>query len=180
MNRMAVLCLGLAAAAGAAAAPVTYQLSTSVGSVVINGFVTLDGTSPRYEGGGTTNQTDLLDYEFNFSNGTSSFTGTPVNQTSLIQTYDLTFAADLLSLTAWDISIAFTRPDGSFFLFGGNNIGGGGFAQVVDLADLLSAYVEPGPTMTVTRDDSNPVPVPATFPLVGLALVCLGLVRRRT
>ena len=177
LHQLVALCLGLTAAVGAAAAPVTYLFNTTVGTVSINGFFTLNDASPRYVGGGTTNQTDLLDYEFNFSNGTSSFTGTTAN-VDFLQTFDLSFAPDLLSLTAWDISLGFTRPGGVLFQFGGNNRGGGGFAQVADNANLLDSFAAPGPAIAITLVN-NSVPVPATLPLVGLALVCLGLMRRR-
>jgi hypothetical protein len=83
-----------------------------------------------------------------------------------------------LSLTQWDISIGF-QVLGGFFQFAGNNLAGLGFAQVADPAGQLSAFISPGPAMAVTLIPGNAVPVPATLPLVGLALVCLGLGRRR-
>jgi len=163
--------VGIAAAGSAAAAPVTYDFNIDVGGTSVSGFFTIDGTNPGYIGGGKTTKAALLNYEFDFTRGAASFTGTPANVLGGVATFDITYAADLLSVAQWDISIGFNPGP---IQFAGNNINGG-FAQVGDTSRLLSGFTS-DPQLTATL---RSVPAPGSLALVALGLASMLLGRRR-
>jgi hypothetical protein len=173
----------LAACYGPAAHAAFYSFDMSVQTVAITGYFEIDDSSPNYVGGGTTNEFDLLDYSFTLSTGGSTVTLTPA-QIFFVQTFNITYAPDLLSVTQWDMSLAWdtTSSPGTELAFAGNS-SSSGFFQIADFLDgTFDAFASPPPLLTsVLIDDPNPaaVPLPAGLPLLAGALGLPALMRRR-
>jgi hypothetical protein len=159
----------------------TYNFDMQVGKTSVTGFFAVDGASSNYAGGGTTTKADLVDYSFTFFQG-SKFVGSPSNSSG-IQTFNITYSDDLKSVTNWDFSLGFNELSQYALGFAGNNISGGGFAQVADFGDLgVGGSTSPAPTLRaflLSDAEPNSVPTPATLPLIGLGLVGLAWTRRR-
>jgi hypothetical protein len=180
-KRLSGLCLGVASLimlTAANAEPVTYNFDMDVGATSLNGFFVIDGDSSNYVGGGTTTMANLLDYSFTFTQGSSTLVGAPSNL-RFMQTFDMTYAADLSKVTTWDFSMGFYGSNGSRGIsFAGNNKKDG-FVQVADLSQVgVGAYASPAPTLQGDLQ-VNAVPTPPVLPLVGAGLIGLALARRR-
>lgn len=180
-KRLSGLCLGLASLimmTAANAVPVTYNFDMNVGATSVDGFFVIDGNSSNYVGGGTTTMANLLDYSFTFTQGSSTLVGTPSNL-RFMQTFDMTYAADLSKVTTWDFSMGFYGSDRSRGIsFAGNNKNGG-FVQLVDWSQVgVGASANPAPALQGDLQVTA-IPTPPVLPLVGVGLIGLILARRR-
>lgn len=171
---LAACAMALAACPASAA---TYSFHMDVGAMSIDGFFAVNGASPNYVGGGTTTKGELLDYSLTFTSGANSFVGTPANLLG-IQTFDITYSSDLLTVTFWDISMAFDTPGPSvFFSFSGNN-NSSNFANVFEPGGPFFEFAQPAPPLTA---ELQPTPLPGALPLFATGLGAMGLLgwRRR-
>ena len=111
--------------------------------------------------------------------GVSEFIGTVANA-SFLQTFDVTFSSDLATATSIDFSLAF--DDGTIGIaLTGNNLSGDGYVQVAHFgSDLFDGFEQPAPAIGIALIEAPAaVPLPASLPLLAVALAGLGLAARR-